>query len=1414
MKASSGAPMASVSSLLAGQTILVTGATGFLAKAWLSKVLRDLEEIQRIVVLLRPRRRSGGQIMSARERLVGEVLASSAFRTLRKERGDSFDRDVARRVVAVEGDLTREGLGLSAADQEVVASVTSVVNSAATVTFDERLDVALSINTLGIRRLLLACRQQGNVPLVHVSTAYTCGRRRGLILEEPPSLTRAAIDDLEARPDSLDLDREIEALERTCRDVEAESLSPAIARSIEASSARTGEPIDAARRRWLKDRLVDAGMARARGRGWNDTYTYTKSLGERVLLRERGNVPACIVRPAIIESALKEPEPGWIDGLRMADPLFAAYGKGALSELPADPASVVDFIPVDHVVNAMIAAQARLIASPPQGGELPVVHVATSSSNPLTFERLVDLTRTYFRDNPLRGRDGRPVVPARIHLTDDASFRRKSRARLWVLDLAARLLERVPGKVAARWRSAAARLRAQSERLDYYIRIYGPYTSFPARFDTTRLDELRLALAPEDMALLDFDARAFDWETYIRDIHLPGIVRNVLREPAATPMAHSVAREEGAEEERTIPQLIERAARLHGSRVALRSVSGRSFTHAQAWERALHVASVLKAKGVVPGDCVVLFSENSPEWPMAWFGISAAGATVVPVDAQAQGRRVGEIARVTGARAAIVSARCAAALASPLPCETLRLEDLEGSLAMSEAAARDLPVAVPAEQAAAILFTSGTTLEPKGVVLPHRAFVANAVAIADLLRPTPEDRLVSVLPLHHAFEFTGGLLAPLSAGASVTYLETLSSQAIVDALRETRATVLLGVPRLYELLLEGISKQMADLPGGAGAALGALRGTSRALGAMGVNAARTLLSPLHARFGGCLRAFVSGGAALDPKVHQELEALGFTVIEGYGLTECAPVLTVNPPDATRAGSVGKPLPGVEIRIHRPGSDGVGEILARGPNLMTGYYRDQAATERVLREGWFHTGDLGIFDADGYLRITGRLKDLIVTGSGKNVYPDEVESELGVLPGVKEACVVGVRARAGAGEEVHLVVVPKDPADAAGHAAIREAVARACEPLQPHQRVQRIHFWDEDLPKTALMKVKRGAVKARLDGETPAAHVERAPVESDPLAREVLGTLARLARVHASTLHAGQNLAYDLGVDSLMLVELVASVEAATGGRASEEASKDLVTVGDLVDLARRLAQERGAARVQATASTTDEAAARPGLLARTAAPLVRTTWPLLYGRYLRMEVRGREHLPARGAYIIAANHQSHLDAPAILTALGEASRRLHVVAARDYFFDTPWKGGFFAELLNAIPFDRGADFQGSLEACRVALRAGDPLLIFPEGTRSPDGRLQEFKPGVGVLALGLSVPVVPTRIDGTHEALPKGATLPRPGRVRVTFGEPFLAAELVPDEASALAYERWRAVADVIRQRIVELGAQPVGRIA
>ena len=478
------------------------------------------------------------------ERLRQEIFGSSAFRRLRAEFGNEFEDRLSQLVVPVEGDLTRDDLGVSGSGAELLTHVDAILNCAANVMFDERLDLAVQINTVGPSRLLRLAQQLGGVPFLHLSTAYVSGRLVGTILEEAPSLVRTVGDELRGLANgTLDLDREVEEIDALCERARTDSAEPALLDRLRRELRRDDdEALTSARERWLKDRLVEAGMERARQRGWNDTYTYTKSLGERFLVRDRGAVPLAILRPSIIESSLKEPEPGWIDAMRGADPFFAAFGKGILRDFPADPEALIDFIPVDHVVNASLVALTRLGDDPPAKGEPPRVYqVATTGANSLSFGRLHDLTRDYFLRYPLHNRKGAEVVPPAWKFKRGPAYLKAMQRNLMLLDISVALLKRVPGRLAARQCRRLTRARVQFERLRHYVDIYEPYCNFRARFDTTHTEELFASLGECDRADFDFDPRGFDWKTYIQDVHLPGLLRSLLRDPAMPPMARSAS---------------------------------------------------------------------------------------------------------------------------------------------------------------------------------------------------------------------------------------------------------------------------------------------------------------------------------------------------------------------------------------------------------------------------------------------------------------------------------------------------------------------------------------------------------------------------------------------------------------------------------------------------------------------------------------------------------------------------------------------------------------------------------------------------------------------------------------------------------------------------------------------------------
>ncbi len=525
----------------------------------------------------------------------------------------------------------------------------------------------------------------------------------------------------------------------------------------------------------------------------------------------------------------------------------------------------------------------------------------------------------------------------------------------------------------------------------------------------------------------------------------------------------------------TTRQLLETNTKKFKDCVAFRRRRGeqfQEFSFQLVAELAARVSARLYELGVGPGDRVVISSENRPEWPIAFLAVTSLGAVAVPLDANSPKSELLPLIEDSGAAALILSEKTAElARGTKLAEHWISMEDYE-HLPL-------LPVSLPEprpDDLASIVYTSGTTGQPKGVMLTHGNMIANALAGASCFEIGPADRFLSVLPLHHTFETTGGFLAAHSCGCSITYAESLKSYSLIRDLQETGVTIMLGVPLLYQLFFDGILRSAEEQ--GKKKLFALLFAVSRfCRDRLGLKIGKLLFAPVQKKFGGKIRFFVSGGAALDPELIGNFELLGFTMIQGYGLTESSPVLTACTPHANRAGSVGRPIPGVEIRIAGP--ETTGEIVATGPNIMRGYYKQPELTAKVLIDGWLYTGDLGYFDRDGFLFITGRSKDLIVTGSGVNVYPEEIETLLNKLPPVKESCVMGVTVAAGlrkGSEEVLAVVVPKEGKT---EAEVKAAVDGLNRKLTDYKRIARLIVRPAELPKTRILKVKRFELRKEL-----------------------------------------------------------------------------------------------------------------------------------------------------------------------------------------------------------------------------------------------------------------------------------------------------------------------------------------------
>ncbi len=1188
-----------IADALDGQRILITGATGFVGKVVVEKLLWSVPTIDRLLLLIRP---GGG--LGALARFERDLLGSPLMARLRAHHGDVWRDWVASKVEVVEGDLGQERLGLDPETyQRLCRQVDRVVGNAATVTFDERLDRSLALNTRGALRTLALARDAGDAPLLHVSTCFVSGTRTGTISE-------AVSQWAERDAPVLDADGTLAALDAACEELR-----------------QAGETAD---RAW-----VAAGASVAARFGFHDVYTLTKALAERLLVHERGSVPLAILRPAIIESAVSEPMPGWIEAVRVSDPLLVAYGRGRAEELPGIPDTPLEMIPVDHVANALIAALASLpsreAANAGAGGAPEVaVYQLGSSRNPITLGALMGHARRGFAGTPLRDEAGAPIVVPEARFRDPERYRQKLIADRKSIRRLRRLVPSwLPG-----WRRSRTRLRwGSAERtLDHLIHllaVYQPYLRHGARYDDTRTRQLWDQLTPVDQETFPFDIEAVDWPSYIADAHVPGLVRFALHADTGAPVSDAEGAGAAGEarraerlsraialatDARTTFELFAAVAASDPDAVAFqtcRQGSWLRYTYRQALNTTTNVAARLKSQyGIGPGDRVVLWSSGCPEWVLATLAVHRLGAVTVPLDPQWPAQDLVAAARVVDAK--LVCAAPALAVAERADRQSDRpagLEALACPLVTLAApfvpephvprlpGGEDVRTLVRSDSLASIIFTSGTTVAPKAVPLTHANYLANVRDLIPLMKLTHE-RLLSVLPIHHVFEQMVGLLVPMAGGSTISYVAEIKPAEISWMMNTTRPTVLVAVPRLLELLHNGIFQNVA-----AGGPM--LQLVFRVLFALSRRrngaTGHELFAKVHRRFGGCLRRIATGGSALDPDLGRSFQLMGFQVAEGYGMTETSPVLTVNPWDGIRFGSVGKPLPGVAVELRPPvddhAEDGaagrvgevdgsadetVGEVWVRGANVMQGYYEHPEATAAVMREGWLNTGDLGYFDADGYLHIAGRTKDVIVTAAGKNVYPEEVEARYRDLPGVAELVVLGMPQERG-GEQVTALVVPMDDA---GEDAIRSAIGARSRDVPSYQQVAGVEIWRGELPKTTTMKVKRAKLRdAVLAGErgAPAAPVDAAPPQKAPDGRSkardrpsntafetaVIEALARLTRARPDLVHADIRLA-ELGVDSLTRVELIGELEARFGLRLGDEAVASLDRVGDLFDLGAML----------------------------------------------------------------------------------------------------------------------------------------------------------------------------------------------------------------------------------------------------
>ncbi|MCU1340056.1 MAG: AMP-dependent synthetase and ligase [Bryobacterales bacterium] len=747
----------------------------------------------------------------------------------------------------------------------------------------------------------------------------------------------------------------------------------------------------------------------------------------------------------------------------------------------------------------------------------------------------------------------------------------------------------------------------------------------------------------------------------------------------------------------------------------------------------------LRASGILKGDKVLIWSENRPGWIAALWGCILDGIILVPLDYRVSAEFLLRISGLVGAKVLLTGDEVSppADFAAPV----WRLAEIE----RQSAETLDPAVAVGENDTVEIVFTSGATAEPKGVIITHRNLLANMVPVEREInrykqygRPFFPLRFLNMLPLSHLFGQAMATYIPPMLGGVVIFMQGFAPGEIVRQIHDRRVSVLVCVPKMLEVLRGYVTSRFPEAA------------DTGSHGPWWVRWWR--YRRVHRALGLKFWAFVVGAAPLDSELEQFWSKLGFLVIQGYGLTETAPIVTLNHPFHAQKGTVGRPIAGVEVKIAADG-----EILVRGPNVTSGYYDVSDADSQMFENGWLHTGDLGELAHDGSLIVRGRKKDVIVTPEGLNVYPEDIERILDQIPGVKEAAVVGP-------DRPHAVLV-LEPGTNPG-----EVVNVANQKLEEHQRVRTVHVWPgESLPRTeGTAKLKRIQIREWL---TTGAPQQAAPGREGGVL-ELLRDLAPGRTITPDTTLE------ELGLSSLERVELLSGIEQRLGGARDEAAFAGAQRVSDLLKIPP--APHEAAEDYPRWSRSLPARLWRRIFLPAAVFPLTRY--------YARIEVRGREHLSGlSGPVIFASNHQSHMDAPAIMIALAGYRYRVAPAMSKE-FFDAHfhparhgWSERFVRSLqyylavlcFNAFPLpQRESGVGGALRYAGELAANRWSILIFPEGERTDHGEILPFQPGVALMASRLSLPIVPVRLRGLEKVLHKHARRATPGPVQISFGPP------------------------------------------
>ncbi len=875
-----------------------------------------------------------------------------------------------------------------------------------------------------------------------------------------------------------------------------------------------------------------------------------------------------------------------------------------------------------------------------------------------------------------------------------------------------------------------------------------------------------------------------------------------------------------------IPELFREAVAKFPQNTALQAKKDNQWqklTYKDLETGSLKVAEFLAGRGLHKGEFVVLMLENRPEWAVIYLGIMYAGLACVPLDAQLTNSEVSNLILDSGAKTLFCSRQIFDNKITPDIRKILSriiILDLKGAaggdcVSFDEIEKKSLAgIALPEQEedaVASLIYTSGTTANPKGVLLTHKNICSNFMSISELNLFCRDDNILCILPLHHSYSFMVNLLAPLLMGAAVTFSPAgLKPQELTEVMKQTDVTLLAAVPQFFSVIYNSISSRIKKTP-------------------FFIRPFSMPFIRLRVKKGfASLRFMTSGGARLDPNIARGLLKLGLKITEGYGITETSPVVAFNPLRRVKLGSVGKPVPGVQVKINNPDRAGIGEILIKGPNVMKGYFKQPEATSAVIQDGWFKSGDLGFIDKQGYVFITGREKEVIVLSSGKNIYPEELEGYFGQSPYIKEICILQKSEKKSGFnlDSLYAVVVPeldyfrqKNVVNI--RAKIRWELENLSQKLPAYKHIMGFAVTNRELARTPLKKLKRYQIKEQylknIRGE-PAAK-EAVFSEEDRRLLET-GVAKKIIRYFSQRLKKpvslDSHMEIDLGIDSLTQVELAIGLEELFSVKLPDEFFVQVSTVKEIILKISELIGRTGTVPVEAAPKewgqilreqpreqVMEKIRLNPNAFDYFLVFIFKNLILFVFRLLWLLRIKGRGNLPARGPYIITPNHASFLDAFVVFCSLPFAASLNTYFIGHNYIFEYPlvkWT----IKLARLLPINPNTNLVDAMQAAAYLLSKGKIVCIFPQGERSVTEQVGEFKKGVGILIKEMDVTAVPAYIRGSHQSWPRKSLVPRLCRLKIIFGRPASAQELASQNKEP-ALDDYETIARGLREEVLKL---------